>query len=273
MTIAAGYLASDGILICADTEHSDEVAKYRKQKAFRIKDYAMVTGSGTSHLISVASERIARVMPESPSTENAALDIVEAVVSRLHKDHIFKYYDASSHARPTLNLIVGVRCVNGKLALIKTQDTTATMGASHVSTGNGEYLFEYWASHFFDRQLRAEAASYLILFIMREVKDHVTGCGGESQVHILPLNPNHSTDPEWLHEDEILAGFPGTAAQVLVDAIDYPATPDFAFARDVKQFDLAVAKLRERFQSKYLEAIRRLQSTKDDQKYPPPSRE
>jgi 20S proteasome alpha/beta subunit len=164
MTIAAGYLASDGILICADTEHADDVAKYKKPKVFKFKKHLIVTGAGNSHLLKLATDRLFRALAQPPADIDGALSIVGDVIYELHERHIFKHYDATNHLRPTVSLIVAARCANGKLTIIKTQDDSAAFGGAYASVGCGSYLFEYWASHFFDRQLDIEAASYLLLF-------------------------------------------------------------------------------------------------------------
>ena len=262
MTIAAGYVASDGVLICADTEHADDVAKYKKPKAFKLKQHLIVTGAGNSHLLKVATDRLFRTLAQPPADANAALDIVGDVIYELHERHIFNRYDAASHLRPTLSLIVAVRCADGKLTLIKTQDDSAAFGGAYASAGSGSHLFEYWASHFFDRQLDTEAASYLLLFVLREVKHHVPGCGGDSHVWVLNQDTDRWSKSGLVDEDVILAEFPRSVAQLLVDCIDYPATSDGRFKESTENFVRKINELRESLKAtRSIETQRQLLST------------
>ncbi len=50
MTIAAGFMCSDGIILCADSEHSDEITKFQRSKVFRFGKNLMLTGGWTNLL-------------------------------------------------------------------------------------------------------------------------------------------------------------------------------------------------------------------------------
>ena len=273
MTIAAGYMSSNGILLCADTEHSDNIAKYKKTKVYQLKQHLIVTGAGNSHLLKVAADRLFYAIPKAPANEQAALASVDKVIYDLHRRNIYKNFSAESQNRPEVHLIVAVRCGDGKLTLIKTENDAASLGGSYVSVGTGAYLFEYWAHHLFDRQLDFEAASYLLLFILREVKLHVSGCGGDSQVLVLARDENYWAGSEMLRDDSLLAGFPASVCQVLADCVDYPATNDQDLKKSTERFLGALAELRDKMRAKHQVDLQRRQSTKGDPKFPQPSRE
>lgn len=51
MTIAAGILCSDGIIVCANTEHTGDVNKFQAPKVISIDDRTFLTGAGATDYI------------------------------------------------------------------------------------------------------------------------------------------------------------------------------------------------------------------------------
>ena len=90
--------------------------------------------------------------------------MVEKVVAGVHRRRIFPFYSAESYYRPRVSLIVGVRCANKDLALLKTSESDRNRcvpGASRESVGNGRQVFEYWATVIvLIENLMSQAAAY-----------------------------------------------------------------------------------------------------------------
>ena len=74
MTIAAGFVCSDGVILCADTEETAGVGyvKVPLEKVRTLEDSdctLAITGTGNSALLEMAMEQIiARVRDKSPHT-------------------------------------------------------------------------------------------------------------------------------------------------------------------------------------------------------------
>jgi len=88
MTIAAGIVCTDGILVCADTEHEQGDAKFQKGKVFsEDKDKLIVTGcSGAAEFIKIGYDKLAdKVRFDLPANSSEARILVETVTSKLYK--------------------------------------------------------------------------------------------------------------------------------------------------------------------------------------------
>src|SRR6266567_8616567 len=92
MTIAAGVVCSDGIVLAADTEHTRPfVAKYQKPKVFISPDNNLgVTGAGTSDYIKVAFDKLCEKI-KVPSGPLEARRNVEDVIAKMHEQHIVPF--------------------------------------------------------------------------------------------------------------------------------------------------------------------------------------
>src|SRR5271168_1009367 len=81
MTIAAGFLCSDGVMICADTEITGGV-KYNAQKVrrfqFRVGEY-VITGTGNTSYLGMANDMIEAALYR----EREAFEVAE-VEGRIH---------------------------------------------------------------------------------------------------------------------------------------------------------------------------------------------
>jgi hypothetical protein len=123
MTVAAGFLCSDGIILCADSEHADDKAKFQRPKVFRLDDKGLLlTGAGTSSYIKMAFDKLCDEYTDTfPASPSAARTALEKVVIDIYANHIAPFFDV--HNRPFIHLLTGTRCANGEMALVKSEDT------------------------------------------------------------------------------------------------------------------------------------------------------
>jgi 20S proteasome alpha/beta subunit len=219
MTVAAGFICSDGIILCADSEHSDEISKFQRSKVFRLGKNLVLTGAGHTSYIRMAfdklSDKYRQGIPDTPSGARLAL---EEVALDIYANHIAPFFEAGS--RPYFHLLTGTRCTSGAMALVKSEDTAVFLSEGYETTGIGDYLFRYWADKFFESTLPMRVMSYLCLFMLYETTKHVPGCGGACVVRYLPQDPNMKGSQAWYDERSILAGFPDSIAWALAHCQD-----------------------------------------------------
>jgi hypothetical protein len=236
VTIAAGFHCTDGIVICADSEQSDYVAKYQREKIFVLEDRLLFTGAGTSDYIKMAFDQLHDVFraqwPEDPFAARAA---IERLILSFHRRHIFRFFQPSDQSRPTVELIIATRCNNGELALVKTCETATTLGGFYESVGIGRPLFEYWAKLFYNPNLTIGLVSYLCALILGEVKQNVPGCGGASYILSLPEPADKIPSPTLISEQQALAGFPQSAVPLIVQCRDLRVS-DQEFESQIQRF-------------------------------------
>jgi 20S proteasome alpha/beta subunit len=226
MTIAAGINCTDGILISADTEHTQGDAKFQKGKIFtENRDRLIVTAAGDAEFIKVGYDKLSdKLKFNLPKDAAAARALVEVATSKLYKDTQF---------------IVAIRCANDKITLIKTasQGDGAMLEDHYVAVGSGSAIFEYWAQYFlFAQPMTLDIASLLVMFMLRETKGAGIYCGGDTQIFKMPRQAGALSRTRSLYDDrEILAGFPQTPIKVLLDAMDL-SRPDTEYEERIEEF-------------------------------------
>jgi len=251
MTIAAGIACADGTLICADSEVSYAPSKRQREKVYSFENHLLLTGSGNGDFMKMAFDKLCDEYKSSrPVNPSDARQILETLVLKIHQEHIFSFYQATDPERPSLNLIVASRCKDGRLALVRTRDTAAILVDRYEATGSGEDLFEYWARLFYRSTLTMDLMSYLTLFILREVKSNVMGCGGDSHIVWMPKDENTKVVGRFFTEDMILAGFPDRVVQILVECRDL-GVDDKRLERDLVKFVEAVNAVRQEEKRKF----------------------
>lgn len=244
MTIAAGIVCADGILVCADSEVSSAPSKRQREKVYSFENHLLLTGSGNGDFIKMAFDKICDDYGASrPGSPSHAREIAEKLVLKIHQEHIFSFYQTNDPERPSLNLITASRCRDGQLALVRTRDTTAILVDRYDAMGSGEDLFEYWTQFFYRSTLTMDLMSYLTLFTFREVKRNVIGCGGDSHIVWMPKDEKHRIISRFFTEDMILAGFPDRVVQILVECRDLNVD-EKRLERDLNSFVEAVLAIR-----------------------------
>ena len=247
MTVAAGMHCTDGLVICADTEVSDGTTKWQKTKVWAAGDYLLVTGAGAEAYLKMAFDKLAHSLSQSrPNDVEAARRTVEKLVLDIHKQHIFPLNKSGHQWANSIDiwLIVGVRCTNGELALIKTVLTTASLVGDYEAVGTGSSVFKYWARYFLEGRFNMDLASYFSMFMLREAKDVSTGVGGLTFVHKMAKDTSAARVYRNIWDDRgILAGFPKTAVDVLLAATDLTVA-DRAFTFELEKFRALIQQLR-----------------------------
>lgn len=258
MTIAAGFICSNGAIVCADTQHSDEQAKYQREKIFSLPDSSLVvTGAGNIDYVKMAFDKLCDEFKTSAVNQTDARAKVESVILEIHTEHL-SLWKPESPLRPELTLIVAVQCRNKKIALIKTALSAALLVDSYTVVGSGQPMFEYWASYLYRPNLDIDVMSYLAFFMLREAKKASEFCGGYSLVRKMPSKDYKGPlVSRFLDENQILADFPDSVTRILSVVTDL-SVPDQWVGDKLKEFSDHVLAIREaeRQSKKMRESIR-----------------
>jgi len=218
VTIAAGIRCDDGVLLCADSEHSNDLGKFYRTKIFNGCDGdLLVTGaSENADYIKVGFDKMVERLRSAPANEMSARGTVEEVILNLHEEHI----RPSANPSFQVDLIMALRCANAKLALVQTVGSTAKLIDHYSAVGTGWPLFEYWGLHLLSRaKLTMEFASHLAMFMLKEVKIAGYGCGGFTSLSKMPLDKQKlSAGRTVFNDDRVLADFPSSALDAIFTA-------------------------------------------------------
>ena len=243
MTIAAGIICADGIILCADTEHTGDVSKFQASKIIPIDENTFLTGAGSTDYILMTADKLRDELKETrPANSSDARRIVEKVVRDVYAEHIFSFYDASDPYRPQMFLITAIRCSGGDLALIKTTDSATRLGKDFEFTGTGQPIFEYWCRYFYRDRLTMEGMAMLALFMLKEVKKVHPSCGGASHVSYLPKVVSDVRGSRLFNDEQLLLGFPDNIVRIL-SACFYTDTPGEWIEEKLHEFATGVRTL------------------------------
>ena len=243
MTIAAGFLCEDGIVICADREVSTGIDKWEESKIFTLhtdaetpKTNAIIAGSGWLDYVKMTVDKI-RKRAMFMSTALEIEEVVEETVLDVHRKHI-RFY--SGEEKPDFDLIVGIRDDSGLILLQSIGTSVRRVPTAFSCIGVGQTLAHYLSRKLKPQDDTASEAASLAIQILDQVKANVPECGGRfSDVAVLPkdgpiirINPSALLDIEYRSQEFALLLKP------LLMSVTNPILSD-------KDFEIRVAELTE----------------------------
>ncbi|MBZ5550310.1 MAG: hypothetical protein LAO22_20515 [Acidobacteriia bacterium] len=197
MTIAAGFVARDGIVLCADTQETyGQLLKLNTPKMIVRPDSFIPGGprivfAGAGHgpfIDKLANEAWKRVSTRTPVGQFAEVcDDIESLIKDVYEEFGRIY---QTGAMPEAELIYGV-ALSGKIGLFKAHGPIVNPISGYTSVGVGLYLADYINSRLgLDSPELADSGWYEILaiYLLQQAKEYIEGCGGDS--HVLTLTPS-----------------------------------------------------------------------------------
>lgn len=185
MTIAAGFVCKDGMLLCADREESSGASKKGVQRLFVIHDlkWSMIiatAGSGPAGDLAVKRLRFAFLQGFCDGASNVNTleskheQIIIDVLTKIHEDHVWKN-PRTDHA---FKLVIGINFLESQgQYLYLTEDNIPQPIRGYCCVGAGEDLCTFFCESLYNTQLNKEEVILLAAFIFREVNSTVQFCG------------------------------------------------------------------------------------------------
>jgi hypothetical protein len=181
-TITAGFLHSDGVLLCADTQQETGEFKTHGGKLRRF-DCAGGTVAfafaGNSHFATSAIEECERSLEGAKPTK--VLAIVKRVLDGEYKRVVLSHPEQAFNANIHYSLLFAVRPVGAPVQLYATYQTTFHRVTWCECMGFGGPFAEHLVRTSFSRGLPERRVLHLAANMLATVKDHVPSCGGESE--------------------------------------------------------------------------------------------
>jgi hypothetical protein len=228
MTIAAGFQCSDGIILCADTEHTGG-SKLNRPKIFPLHEDLIVTGAGHDNLIRLAVEDLRRSFGAGASfgAEEVRLKLTEILIE-IHQRHLFAFYRPDDLNRPNLSLLVAVRDSSGLLALFSSTDTTVNPVDTYEVLGTGAELGHFIASWLHEPGQDVSVVKIIGLYMIGQAKRHALYCGGDSQMFVIYKDRERNRRPRvtFWDETQIIANFHSDLQPVLIGTYDRGITDE-----------------------------------------------
>lgn len=197
MTIAIGLLASDGIVLAADTQEivgsmkSDEsklLIANRGRKPDKSGALAITGAGDAGYLDSISMDICSAFVAQKAWTGVKFVTKLKKLVKDFHNDHIVPYGKFPDHDRPQASLVVGADFSDSSFgdyrALWSTEKSTVSFAKRYCAVGLGRaqayvMLRRFWA------QMDTTKAATLAAYILFHVKHSIDGCGNETQIVIV----------------------------------------------------------------------------------------
>lgn len=188
MTIAAGFLYSDGAILCADMQQTQGYIRTKVPKLVEYdKDWckAAAAGSGESgDLIDALTQKIFEgVDAEKCDTTSAFKALLSRIVLDFHRKEI-TFFPASDDVK-FIELLICFRGKKDKKAtLLKTSGSSVKIQQPAAVIGTG-VLVQYLMSRLYTSSMSLPDAILLGVHLLETAKNHIVGCGGPSQLAVI----------------------------------------------------------------------------------------
>jgi hypothetical protein len=117
MTIAAGFVCHDGIVLCADSQESYGDYKWPVKKLAIPRTHIhpiMIAGSGFGPAIDTATQKILEKVAMSGANHEQVLRSIETILREIHKEDLPYYPIDSSHMEElAFELLIAFRTADG----------------------------------------------------------------------------------------------------------------------------------------------------------------
>lgn len=193
MTIAAGLRCAHGVVLCADTQETRlpagskvntpklRVEPWNKLESDSPDDLMIaVAGAGDGPFIDKIVELAWEDVQLATSFDEACHQM-EHSIKHTHKEYgaIFQ-----TGYLPETQLVYGVK-MHGSSKLFSTRGPIVNEKREYDSVGAGYYMADFLAGRMHGNGFPASQVITLAAYILSQCKEHVDGCGGESQIALL----------------------------------------------------------------------------------------
>jgi hypothetical protein len=192
VTIAIGLLATDGIILAADTQeivgsHKADESKLLTANQGLERDHAgamAITGAGNAGYLDSMHQEICGVfLAKKRWTPAALLARTKKCLRQFHYEHVTPFAQLPDNDRPELRSVIGAQ-VGNSYCLWSTEKSTLSVGKKYCAVGLGRPYAQVMLRRFWTPMDTAKAAS-LAAFVIFHVKNTVDGCGNQTQIVII----------------------------------------------------------------------------------------
>jgi 20S proteasome alpha/beta subunit len=186
VTLVAGFRCKNGVVICADTQHTGTYIKFAAPKLWTDRNRTIIAGASSDvvYLKMAVDEIIERFENLPQWTESSVKKAISDALAKVYKA-IRTAFDAKDRERPQLLLMVAVRLDDWKAILIKTADTAVALVDTLEFVGAGEEVARLLMSPFYDSDLRVTEMQTIAAYCFRFAKASGSFCGGDTQTGVI----------------------------------------------------------------------------------------
>lgn len=186
MTIAAGFVAGDGLLLCADTLHTDGQTKEYRDKIFTYTGkYAavMFAGAGNSGVARMVIDDCRDALDnfeKSKLTTREILRKVRPIIKRDYEDYVDSR-PPEERVAADFNLLVGIATATERPRLYATARAALSRVDTFECIGMGRPLGRYIIEPTYRSEMSVDEVAVLGIHALAAAKERIDGVGGRSQ--------------------------------------------------------------------------------------------
>jgi hypothetical protein len=199
MTIAAGFLCSDGLLIGADTEHSGSgkfhSSKVRRYTSDAVGDY-IVTGAGNVTYMGMAADILEELIyshralfrGRDRAKDAHSFRLLLRVTAKAIQDAI-KGWPYAADDKPSVELVVAVRFKRTRdaaLIHVGVDGGVRTVDGAGVFIGAGAEVAQSFARIVWHQLYPMDTMRWIAVFILYQAKMAAEACSGDTEIFRLP---------------------------------------------------------------------------------------
>jgi len=185
MTIAAGVLQEESVVLAADTLHITGGIPIYKTKLFDLDHRDSITvsiaGAGDSDFIKTIAQKIDSSLPGAASLDDLAR-VVEDENLKFHRKHVFKH-PGKAEDKPEYDLLIAAcEPKEKKMRLLKTTRGTTLQVHSYEFIGIGSPVANAFATGIFSPMISHIEAECFAMYGIHQAKKFDQNCGGDTEV-------------------------------------------------------------------------------------------
>jgi hypothetical protein len=202
LTIAAGFTFSEGVLVCADTEMTDQVQKFQSSKLMtfsigggesKFKPLQLVFAlAGNVEYARMAITKCERAVAaehlKSPEwmTDEKIQDLIADTLLKFHEEFIFSHPLYRDGLAPRIELVIGAfsPCM-GRSFLLSTSECAVNEVRNSAFVGSGQSFARYVTQQFWKDTLTRDEMYLLATHVMQQTKQNAPNCGKNTEFMFL----------------------------------------------------------------------------------------
>ena len=257
MTIAAGFLSEDGVILCAETQHSSWAMKLDGSKIANFQCPSGVVAfayAGNSRFAVSVVQKCKRKLEALPPVDLRVE--IERILAEEYEQKVWRHPSQATDGSLHYQFLVAIRQPSERAQLFVTSQTSLSEVDGYDCIGVGDYLSHYLIRSVFNRQMPERELLSLCAYTLRAIKRHVDGCDGYSQFLVLghdsmvrrfmcrryPSEPSNYL--EWI--EEYSAGFDKDARSLLFALAD-PGMSESQFRQALDEFNVKLLNSRNKW--------------------------
>jgi|GEM_PF-1046479 len=189
MTIAAGFICADGIILAADTQYTVGSTKTNGDKIYDVigdGDYRLIlAGAGDVPYIRMTADKlISNLVSKTLHSVSDLVGVIGSTVEWVHKKHIFPHPPDQYGNKPQVQLLVAIHSPEG-MKLLASNSTAVFNVIDHQVLGSGVEIASYVLDRLKGQGYDIPTIEILATYVIAVAKRYDNYCGGDTRLVTL----------------------------------------------------------------------------------------